>query len=72
MGMYKSWAYRPYEIPQKLFNYLLPIYGKCGALKDIGTIEERSGKYFFHGSELDYKEMLQRSEFFIIDENITL
>jgi len=72
MGMYKSWAYRPYQIPQKLFNYLLPIYGKCGTLTESGIIEETSGNFFFHGSQHDYKEMLKRTEFFRIDENINL
>lgn len=71
MGMYESHAFSTYKIPQKLYNYLLPIYGIC-APKQKANICERSNGFYFVGSKIDYTEMLQRSEFFRIDENIDL
>jgi hypothetical protein len=65
MGQYESWVFRPYKIPQKLYNYLFPVYKKY-------RLEQRQDIFYFHGSKLDYKDMLERSEFFRIDENIIL
>ncbi len=71
MGQYKSWSFNNYEIPQKLYNYLLPVYGICAPKKDANIIE-RGNKFYFIGNKFDYSEMLIRSEFFRIDENIIL
>ena len=71
MGMYESHAFSSYKIPQNLYNYLLPIYGNC-APKHSANIHERNGSFYFVGNKNHYSEMLQRTEFFRIDEKINL
>lgn len=66
MGMYISNAFRNYEISKEEYNYLLPIYGKCAkdnGMRNEAFIIERNDKYFFCGTEMDYKEMKERCEY---------
>ena len=71
MGMYSSHVFFSYEIPKKLYNYLLPIYGLCATRKEA-HIHERNGKFYFVGNKYHYSQMLKETEFIRIDENIIL
>lgn len=71
MGMYSSHSFNSYEIPKKLHDYLLPIYGIC-APKQKSHVSQRNDIFYFVGSKYHYSEMLERSEFFRTDENIIL
>lgn len=69
MGEYRCFAFSNYEIDKETYDYLLPIYGKCasdnGFKKGIDSpfIIERNEKFFFCGTEGDYKEMQERCKY---------
>lgn len=73
MGNYSSRAFRNYGLNKEIYDFLLPVYGLCA--EDNGFkrgssdpfIVERSGMYFFCGTRWDYKEMLERCEYQLID-----
>jgi len=50
-----------HPITEKQYNYLLPVYG-IGALNrcKYGSLYQRRDKYYFIGTNDDYKDMLQR------------
>jgi hypothetical protein len=69
MSDYRCYAFRNYEISKEVYNYLLPIYGRCafenGFKRDCGSpfIIERDEMYFFCGTTQDYKEMQERCKY---------
>lgn len=75
MGMYRCHAFRNYKIEKEVYDYLLPVYGPCasdnGFKRNIDSpfIVERSGIYFFCGTQGDYKEMQERCEYMLIDKD---
>lgn len=69
MSGYRCYAFRNYEISEEIYNYLLPIYGRCALDNGFQNvcenpfIIERDGMYFFCGTPQDYKEMQERCKY---------
>lgn len=64
-GMYTSHGYARYELTKEEYDYLLPIYGRCasdnGFTMDAFVVSNDSaGRYYFVGSELDWRECCAR------------
>lgn len=62
--MYGSRAIESFKIEKEVYDYLLPIYGKCANKKSLyPMIEETFGNsYFFYGTSSDIKYMLEQTE----------
>jgi hypothetical protein len=49
-----------FQITKKQHDYLLPVFGICGTNKLTCRIDRKIEKFFFIGTEDDYKDLLNR------------
>lgn len=54
---------RSFEITQEQYNYLLPIYGNTGSKKLLCRTDRKVEKYYFIGTDIEYKDLLNRCKY---------
>lgn len=49
-----------FQITQKQYNYLLPIFGNCGTKQLLSRVDRKIEKYYFIGTYMEYQDLLNR------------
>lgn len=52
-----------FQITKVQYDYLLPIFGNCGSKKLLCRTDRKIQKYFFIGSNDDFKDLLIRCKY---------
>jgi len=52
-----------FQITKKQYDYLLPIMGNCGSKQLFSKVVAKIEKYYFIGSNDDYKYLLNRCKY---------
>jgi len=52
-----------FQITKKRYDYLLPIYGNIGSCQLLHKVDRKVDKYYFIGTDEEYKELLHRCEY---------
>jgi hypothetical protein len=52
-----------FQIIKKQYDYLLPIYGNIGSQQLLHRVDRKIDKYYFIGTNEEYKELLCRCEY---------
>ena len=52
-----------FQISREQYNYLLPVFGNCGSQKLLMRVDRKVEKFYFIGSNEDYRDMLIRCRY---------